>query len=753
MNRNSYRSAVALSVTCLALSTGPVLKAQSVEEVEAKPGLKQLTYTTSWLGNTFGFGDGKHVQNDVQYLWVKPDGTVYTGSNWDEGHYAGGIYKAGDQLGTLQDTFQDFAGIASLGGDDHYIYAARNNGTIRRYQFDGGHAAFAGGAGGRKNEIVLKGVPGHLTITALAVDAKRHLLYAAIESRQGKGVPSGAVQVFDISDGVRFVRGFVAPPDVRALTVASDGTLWAGRAKSATKPGGVIHIDAGGQIFSSTLSAGEGFDPVALCCDATGRIWAADGGPDQNIKMFTAGDGKLRRTLGVPGGVFSGPTPGRVGPLRFNGITGVGVDAAGLVYVSQNRFGPHANGYAESGTILECYQPVPAPGGKDPDEPAREWVLHGLEFVDCADVDPASGSDNTFDAYTKLAHYAVDLSKPNGHQWTYVGTTLDFTRYPTDDRFASANDNGNIRGGAWVRRLQGRKVMFVTTMGSSHMTVYRFDDAHGETAIPCGRIERDHVWCDTNGNGTADPGETLTGPGVPGPLWMSYWVDSNGDIWQSTDGSGKTGVRHFKFAGFNPTGSPLWDYDPSHFTQEINHLGPEPFSEIYRVEYQAGDDTMFLTGYSSEASSPAHNLFPGYGYRSPAYATKNVGPIVARYDHWLRGNRKPAWAVRIPYGGVKHNDEHGCAAAISIAGDYFFVGYEGLFNDADSGRIQVYRTRDGGYVGTLHAGPESGNIEGAMDIPHGVRAIRRASGEYLVFSEDDWHAKVLMYRWTPDAKP
>ena len=136
------------------------------------------------------------------------------------------------------------------------------------------------------------------------------------------------------------------------------------------------------------------------------------------------------------------------------------------------------------------------------------------------------------------------------------------------------------------------------------------------------------------------------------------------------------------------------------------HLGPAPFHEVYRLQYQSDTDTMYLTGYSGEASDPAHNLFPGFGYGAPAYATKNLGPYVARYDHWLKqGNGKPTWAVRIPYGGPKHDNEHACAAALSVAGDFFFVGYEGLFDDANSGRIQVYRTKDGGYVGSLHAGP------------------------------------------------
>ena len=31
----------------------------------------------------------------------------------------------------------------------------------------------------------------------------------------------------------------------------------------------------------------------------------------------------------------------------------------------------------------------------------------------------------------------------------------------------------------------------------------------------------------------------------------------------------------------------------------------------------------------------------------------------------------------------------------------------------------------------------------------GITAFRRSSGEYLVFVEEDYKAKVLMYRWHP----
>jgi hypothetical protein len=51
-----------------ALADTPVAKSQPIP------------YTTSWLGNSHGRGDGKWVQNNILGLHASPDGTVYTNS-------------------------------------------------------------------------------------------------------------------------------------------------------------------------------------------------------------------------------------------------------------------------------------------------------------------------------------------------------------------------------------------------------------------------------------------------------------------------------------------------------------------------------------------------------------------------------------------------------------------------------------------------------------------------------------------------
>lgn len=69
-------------------------------------------YKTSWIGNSFG-GGNKWVQIQVTDMYVAPDGTVYTNTDWDEAGREVGIYKNGDVIGKAD----DLHGWGRMGGD------------------------------------------------------------------------------------------------------------------------------------------------------------------------------------------------------------------------------------------------------------------------------------------------------------------------------------------------------------------------------------------------------------------------------------------------------------------------------------------------------------------------------------------------------------------------------------------------------------------------------------------------------------
>jgi hypothetical protein len=63
----------------------------------------------------------------------------------------------------------------------------------------------------------------------------------------------------------------------------------------------------------------------------------------------------------------------------------------------------------------------------------------------------------------------------------------------------------------------------------------------------------------------------------------------------------------------------------------------------------------------------------------------------------------------------------------------------------------VNRLSDGAPVGVFDPGPSVGTVEntGWIDVLTGINAYRRANGEYLVFVEENYKAKSLIYRWQP----
>ena len=86
------------------------------------------------------------------------------------------------------------------------------------------------------------------------------------------------------------------------------------------------------------------------------------------------------------------------------------------------------------------------------------------------------------------------------------------------------------------------------------------------------------------------------------------------------------------------------------------------------------------------------------------------------------------------------------AECVAAAGDYVFTG-----GWKERGRIFVNRMSDGAPVGVFDPGSTVGGVEntGWIDILTGISAHKRADGEYLVFVEEDYKAKVLLYRWKP----
>jgi hypothetical protein len=258
-------------------------------------------------------------------------------------------------------------------------------------------------------------------------------------------------------------------------------------------------------------------------------------------------------SFGSKGGIYEG-VPGEVRDLKLYGLTGVGTDASGNIYINNN-------GFNKSGTDLRKF----SSSGK------LMWRSLGLIFVDNADADPKTDG---VDLFTKQEHYLMNYSKPAGKQWTYKAYTLNPFKYPQDPRLHTSPD------GTFVRRIQGKPFLFLTDMYSSFLQIYRFNPAtDGKVAIPAGMFvgtngadkpfltgnwpphqpeQGEWIWRDRNGNGKFEKNEYDRSKDYP--HLGGWWVDSKGDVWKALRTQDGTAIRHYPLQGIDPKGNPIYSY-------------------------------------------------------------------------------------------------------------------------------------------------------------------------------------------------
>lgn len=676
------------------------------------------TYKTSWIGNTFG-GNNKWVQIQISGMYVSADGTVYTNSGWDEAGREAGIYKNGDVVGKAE----DLHGWGRLGGaavvaDQKYIYIAMQQGyvanqpkdqdyppdktnwhCVRRYQLSGKAAPFPGGRGWDKSMLI---VSDKNEVTGLAILGNELFV-----SEKG-----GNIRVYN-KDTLKPLRNF-AVPSPGQLTADRKGTLWVIQNQNLGNSGKVLHYSKDGKQLPEIIA--DVAKPSAVTLDNRGRLLVADNGSRQQILIYNIVNKPTQvGSFGEKGGIYAG-VPGEIKDSKFYGISGVGCDRSGNIYVAND-------GFNRSGVDLRKFSTA----GK------LEWQLLGLHFIDNADVDPATDGMSVF---TKQERFAMDYSKPPGKQWSYKGYTLNALKYPQDPRLHTASD------ATLIRRIKGKPFMFLMDMYGGTLQIYRFNKAtDGEVAIPSGIFvgsrgddkpaydgdwipsqppSGEWIWRDRNGNGKLESSEYDRSKDHP--YIGGWWIDSKGDIWKSLRTQDGKGIRHYPFQGFDSKGNPIYSYSKM---EKQTH--PSIFTDLRRIEYFPATDTMYLSGFTKD--HPA--IYQDY--------SKLMGSEIARVDNWSKGNRTPRWRIVLPT-DTSNKSEVLTPTAMSVAGDRVFV------TTVKTWEVHAYDTKTGKLVRTLKPNGEVSGELGWVDIAYGIRAYRRANREYLVFVEEDFKGKVVMYQ-------
>lgn len=449
--------------------------------------------------------------------------------------------------------------------------------------------------------------------------------------------------------------------------------------------------------------------PMALALANDGSLMVADSGigSRQQVLFYDVADmkqPKLVKAFGERGGIAAG-TPGEITPTKLWGIRGFGMDAAGNLYVAMS----------EQGSVLRSF----TPDGK------LRWELHGEFFCDVATADPA---DDAATVWGIQERYAMDWSQPPGRDSKWVGYTLHRHRYPNDPRGLMHVKQQGEHGltSPQIVYLNGRRFLFVGGMfASNFINIFRFD---GGIAVPSGLILQwgnnlyntdlkwppnkpagTSIWRDTNGDGDYQPNEFAanTDRVKPGP----FWVDKKGNIWMAY------GFFRYDFQGLDAQGNPIYSADKVTVLDK-----PKGVGTVARVCYLDDTDTLVIGEEGQDEKGK-----PSMRHIRRVFICRG----------YLVGNRETVSFV--PGAG----GEAGCVTA---AGDYAFTG-----GWKTRGKVWVNRLSDGAEVGSFDPGPTVGGVAntGWIDLLTGINAFKRSTGEYLVFVEENYKAKSLIYRWQP----
>lgn len=401
------------------------------EDKPAEPS-RPLSYTVSWIGNTFpGTDETGWVQNHISEVAITPDGTIYASSRWDEAGRCVGAYKDGKVNRRLFQQYNGQGGHKAWGwgtasdaiaADAEYLYVVNTEGELLRF---------------RRSD-------------SSYVDQKRIGPALDMAYQSGELVlirPDREVVRLRAKDGA-IVGQFRLP---------GTGALAAGAADVAVDASGRIWLRLGKQVRAYEPNGQprpevieDLDDPSDLAITPNGQLVVCDNGQRNQVLFYdiSGPQPKLVETFGRRGGLLAG-TPGVVEgqPDKLFVLRGANTDAEGNLYVAMGK----------NLSIFRKY-----------DRQRRlVWEVASLFFVDGTSILP--GSDGR-EIYSREEIITFDYDAPaESRAWKLHAVTADFDRHPNDPRHDPA-------GMGRIRLVQGRRLLFVSGMMGGPMRVFTFEE-------------------------------------------------------------------------------------------------------------------------------------------------------------------------------------------------------------------------------------------------------------------------------------
>ncbi len=162
-------------------------------------------------------------------------------------------------------------------------------------------------------------------------------------------------------------------PAPGAVAGAADGSLYV---QSGDR---IVHLLPDDATVREAIPAGQLESPVALACDAAGRLYVVDNGP-RIVKIFDPKTGRQVGAIGTPGGAALGPWDA----TRFTNPAGVAVDKLGRVWVVECDHQPkRVSRWSPTGQLeLSLLGPAGYGGGGHLDPQDRRVLNYqGMKFA------------------------------------------------------------------------------------------------------------------------------------------------------------------------------------------------------------------------------------------------------------------------------------------------------------------------------------------------------------------------------------
>jgi hypothetical protein len=573
------------------------------------------------------------------------------------------------------------------------------------------------------------------------------------------GIPSPGAMALDSTTGILWVVEN-AENNTSSSIVGYSSTVTA----TATAKGGSIACGTGDQVGA----------PNALAIDSSDRLLVADNGnfpttissgtaapfvmyPKPNVAQIavytTTASGPPVYSYTIGQSVFSGSTPGKVGPLAFHDITGLGLDSSGNFYVSMTG-DPHDVG---TGACLRKFS-------SDAANPTQTWQLDGMQFVAGGSLDPA----NLNQFYSSYPGYSMNWANSpttgtgSGTVATWNMDTFNPGLYPTDKTTTDVTSDWLIPGNAGdnapldedhpmvfeVRDISGKPFLFTDAQAMGDL--FGVMRMNGDVAVPAALVGYNrngwpsdvpkgqyYYWTDTNGDGCMQAGEFSYGTtGAYNPLDITLcgkWVDDNASLWTAsrvTSGTGLGELNEITLAStpLNSYGVPQYNFSTPIQTWVAgtnNVTNDTDWTGLVELAYLPASDTMVIAGNTSTHTSGATNLYD----------------VIRVYNHWSTASTTNKLSHAWEADGTQWK-------GLYAIGSYVFAS--GEVDDVNA--VSIYSLASGTLTGTMTpASTLATTGTNDEDNPINVRIL--SDGSYVVFQENDLDNNLTIYRWNPSTGP